>query len=187
MRVAKYDDIPWIPFPDLRGGPKGATVENRDTLYRTLLKGEPSSLGNFEAAVYSYKSPKAYPRHRHDFDQIRYTLAGVSPWAPGQITPVGSLAYFPAGTYYGPYERQPGLEIFFIQFQGAGCPIFVDYDSLTVAHDHLAKKGAFEAGVYTWIDEEGGATTWMGTRRPSNTYAATTKSSPPPVSPRRSR
>jgi hypothetical protein len=156
VRVSHYADSPLLPFPELRGSAEPRPDDKPFTFYKPVFKGKPGSQGNFEMAVYSYEARKVYPRHHHDFDQIRYTLAGVSPWAPGQAAPEGDVVYFPAGTYYGPYERDKGLEILFIQFQGAGCPTFVDYDSLQVAHDELAKKGTFEKGVYTWLDEQGG-------------------------------
>jgi hypothetical protein len=155
MRIAHYQDIPWRPFPELRGSPQAGSPRPQTTLYKPLHKGTPGQPGHFEMAVYTYHGPKHYPRHRHDFDQIRYTLAGSSPWCPEHATPVGSIHYVPAGTWYGPYDREPGLEILFVQFQGAGCGPFVDYDMLQEAATALAQKGTFENGVYSWTDEQG--------------------------------
>jgi len=162
MQIAKYDEIPWAVSPGTRGG-GSMTSDNiskgqEGFKYRQLFTGTPGEQGNFEMVVLrteSKENPKHYPRHRHAFDQVRLTLAGEADWTPGSVTPEGWVIYMGAGTNYGPYDRQAGHEQLHIQFQGAGCPPFVNYEELTAARDILAKKGSFEKGVYTWIDEQG--------------------------------
>jgi hypothetical protein len=163
MRVTKYAEQPWIRSIGSRTGgdaewdklPEDKKPGGR---MRQLFKGEAGQPGNFEMVV-SWSAPtemvRHYPRHRHDFDQLRLTLSGNPSWTPGNVTPEGCIVYMAAGTYYGPYDRQENEEQLHIQFAGANGAPFVDYDSLRVARDTLAKKGAFEKGLYTWVDENG--------------------------------
>jgi hypothetical protein len=154
MKVVRYADIEWTSHPDLRGG-SVATQQSPKTLYKPLFKGTPGEPNHFEMVVSTYTAPKFYPRHRHDIDQLRWTLRGVSPWAPGMETPESSLIYIPAGTFYGPYERPAGIELMAIQFEGANQAPFVDFDSLLVAQAELTRRGSFERGQYTWTDANG--------------------------------
>src|SRR5262245_37571678 len=41
------------------------------------------------------------PRHRHNFDQVRFTIAGSVKYGPIQ-TQAGDCIYFPEGVAYGP-------------------------------------------------------------------------------------
>jgi hypothetical protein len=43
------------------------------------------------------------PRHRHNFDQVRFTLEGRVKYGPIQTQP-GDCVYFPEGVFYGPTE-----------------------------------------------------------------------------------
>ena len=47
--------------------------------------------------------PEGYftPRHRHNFDQIRYTLTGVQSTGHGDLAP-GEIGYFPEGRLLRP-------------------------------------------------------------------------------------
>src|SRR4029078_7323475 len=58
------------------------------------------------------------PRHRHTFDQIRYTLTEIQSTAYGDLAP-GECGYFPEGAYYGP-QKQDGESLgFALPLQGA--------------------------------------------------------------------
>lgn len=163
MRVAKYAEAPWRRF----GNNRGTSTENPDDLpedqkpgvrYRSLFKGRPGVPGNFEMVVLytpSDDSGRHFPRHHHNFDQLRYTISGNPEWAPGHPCPPGSIVYTPAGTYYGPYDRHAGEEQLHVQFEGANGAPFVDYETLLAAQMTLAQKGTFEKGIYSWLDEKG--------------------------------
>src|SRR4030088_2898167 len=43
------------------------------------------------------------PRHRHNFDQIRYTLTGIQSTGLGDLA-AGECGYFPEGSHYGPQK-----------------------------------------------------------------------------------
>src|SRR6478752_7567414 len=50
------------------------------------------------------------PRHRHNFDQIRYVLKGRLPYSETDFLEEGWLGYFPESVHYGPQERAEGLQ-----------------------------------------------------------------------------
>jgi hypothetical protein len=45
------------------------------------------------------------PRHRHNFDQIRYVIAGQLPYTDTDVLEEGWVGYFPESVHYGPQER----------------------------------------------------------------------------------
>ena len=42
------------------------------------------------------------PRHKHNFDQIRYVVSGDPDFGHYQVASPGQSAFFPAGAAYGP-------------------------------------------------------------------------------------
>ncbi len=95
------------------------------------------------------------PRHRHNFDQIRYVLKGKYPASPHKIMDEGSVAYFPESVHYGPQDRPEGLEMMVIQFGGASGSGFLSTPRREAANEALKAKGEFNKGVYTWFDDKG--------------------------------
>lgn len=95
------------------------------------------------------------PRHRHNFDQIRYVLKGSYPVSPHKVMKEGTVAYFPESVHYGPQDRPEGLEMMVIQFGGASGEGFLSVARREAANEALKKKGEFKNGVFTWYDEKG--------------------------------
>jgi hypothetical protein len=95
------------------------------------------------------------PRHRHNFDQIRYVLKGTYPLMPGKVMTEGSVAYFPESVHYGPQDRPEGLEMMVLQFGGSSGAGFLSVARREAANDALKKKGEFTKGVFTYVDENG--------------------------------
>lgn len=119
MRVTRYAELDWSRRATAVsvGAPGGAANRARPaSQIKVLQRGEPGLPGFFEMVVSRYPEAKDYKRHRHIVDQIRYTLAGSSPWAPDRATEEGDLLYVPAHTYYGPYVRPAGVELMAVQF-----------------------------------------------------------------------
>ncbi len=50
------------------------------------------------------------PRHRHNFDQIRYTLSGVQSTGLGDLA-AGECGYFPEGSHYGPQQQKRPMRV----------------------------------------------------------------------------
>jgi hypothetical protein len=135
----------------------GDVGETRDGIQdsRLLLCGEDGTPDNFKLNVsYAVTDWKA-PRHRHNFDQIRYAIDGEFVYADGKVLPPGWVAYFPEGIHYGPQIRKQGLVLMLCQVGGASGNGFLSKMQRRNAHDELAKKGTFHKGVYTWYDESG--------------------------------
>jgi hypothetical protein len=90
------------------------------------------------------------PRHRHNFDQIRLTLAGETDYGYEQIAGPGDATFFPAGAYYGP-ERFEEAEIFLLQWS----PDWVTRDQSNAAYVTLSTTGEFKDGFYISTDDDG--------------------------------
>jgi quercetin dioxygenase-like cupin family protein len=101
--------------------------------------------------------PEGYftPRHRHNFDQIRYTLTGVQSTAYGDLAP-GECGYFPEGAYYGPQKQDGECATLVLQFQGASLLHFLSNEEMNETYQKMIAAGAkFENGVYTAIGPKG--------------------------------
>ena len=59
------------------------------------------------------------PRHRHNFDQIRYVIKGRLPYTETDFLEEGWVGYFPESVHYGPQERAEGLRTLVLQCGGA--------------------------------------------------------------------
>lgn len=152
MRLTRYSEIDWTPRTG--GRPAEGGDERPKTEIKLLHIGDPGKRGNFEMVVARYPAPKDYPEHRHTIDQIRYSLVGRSPWAPGRETPEGSLIYIPAGTRYGPYVRGAGIELMAVQFEGSS--------GTTFSGDESSQEGPFgEARFTTPIEMHPRSFSWI--------------------------
>ena len=70
--------------------------------FKRLMQGTPGSPDNFEFSIVRTAGDYFTPRHRHNFDQVRYCIEGAMNYAPGKDLKAGTAGYFPEGTYYGP-------------------------------------------------------------------------------------
>ncbi|KUZ34875.1 MULTISPECIES: hypothetical protein [Burkholderia cepacia complex] len=93
------------------------------------------------------------PRHRHNFDQIRYVIKGTFPYAKDKTLPEGWVGYFPESVYYGPQDRPEGLEMVVCQFGGASGNGYISVERREAANEVLKQKGEFKDGVFTYYDE----------------------------------
>jgi hypothetical protein len=95
------------------------------------------------------------PRHRHNFDQIRYVIKGQLPYGENLLLPEGSIAYFPESVPYGPQDRAEGLETMVLQFGGASGQGYLSVARRDEANAALNKKGSFQSGMFTYTDDSG--------------------------------
>jgi quercetin dioxygenase-like cupin family protein len=108
--VCALDDIQWQRLGRHRGpGLKMKSLEFRGDGRGSNLW---LSLSEMEDGWYS-------PRHMHNFDQIRYVLAGETGFTQWDLH-AGECAYFPAGVPYGPQEQHGSALLLTLQFPGAG-------------------------------------------------------------------
>lgn len=95
------------------------------------------------------------PRHKHNFDQIRYTLSGVQSTGLGDLA-AGECGYFPEGSYYGPQKQEGECGCLVLQFQGASGEHLLSNEEMNATYDKLIKAGGkFENGVYKGFKPDG--------------------------------
>jgi hypothetical protein len=122
---------------------------------RRLLTGKPGTPGNFSLQLGSV--PTYYsPRHRHNFDQVRFQLEGDFDFAADGVMKPGSIAYFPEGTHYGPQTCASHSLTLVLQFGGASGSGYIFAEQYEKAAAELAKSGTFAKGVYTRLKADGG-------------------------------
>jgi len=95
------------------------------------------------------------PRHRHNFDQIRYVIKGQLPYGENLLLPEGWIAYFPESVAYGPQDRAEGLETMVLQFGGASGNGYLSVARREAANAVLNRKGTFKKGMFTYTDHDG--------------------------------
>ena len=146
MRVIDINSVPLKEIPHIREGVFRS---------RKLLTGTECSPGNF--ALQLVTTPETYysPRHRHNFDQVRYQIEGDFDFAAdGKMKP-GTIAYFPEGTHYGPQSSKQKSLTLVLQFGGASGSGYLSSEQYARAAAELAKVGSFEKGVFTRTGEDG--------------------------------
>jgi hypothetical protein len=95
------------------------------------------------------------PRHRHNFDQVRYVIKGELPYGENLKLPEGWIAYFPESVHYGPQDRAEGLETMVLQLGGASGQGYLSVAGREKANAELNEIGTFKAGMFTWVDDKG--------------------------------
>ncbi len=123
--------------------------------FKRLLKGRPGSPGNFEFSLVRTAPGYYTPRHRHNFDQVRFCLAGAMNYSPGKDLEAGSVGYFPEGTFYGPQSETVESVTLLLQMGGAAGFGFMSYDQLNDGYQRLCDYGSFDRGVFTRSSPDG--------------------------------
>jgi hypothetical protein len=161
-QIAKYSELPnYRPARTRLGASEGtdSSIDPKKGAMKCLLSGETGKSGNFMlVATEGVVETGYHPRHAHSFDQIRYALKGdVQVLSHNRRIREGSVAYFPAGTYYGPYPGDHGGEMIAIQFEGSYKAKYYDLgsDEMREAVEALSRTGTLKDGVYSWVDDEG--------------------------------
>ena len=122
---------------------------------KLLLQGREGAPNNYRVALTTAETDWAAPRHRHNFDQIRFPVSGDWHFGEGRTLHEGWVGYFPEGVHYGPQLRTPGLKMLVVQFGGASGSGFIGRDRRRAGFDELSAKGSFENGAFTYVDGKG--------------------------------
>jgi mannose-6-phosphate isomerase-like protein (cupin superfamily) len=120
----------------------------------SLLHGEEGAVDNFDFSISLTTDDFFTPRHRHNFDQVRYIIEGEFSFDRGRVQETGQISYFGEGTYY----EQKGIgrtETVLLQCAGASGAGYMSFDQLYATARKLTDKGSFEDGVFTWHDANG--------------------------------
>lgn len=142
MRVAHAETTPLKPVCGLRGG----KIE-----FQTLLEGNENTPDNYHVLLANTDISFKSPRHRHNFEQIRYSLVEPTNIGKGRNLDIGDIGYFPECTYYGPQNQEEvgktSLNMV-IQFAGPSGSGFLSQRQFTEAFDKMQAFGRFEGGVF---------------------------------------
>ena len=146
MQVVSIERVPTVKLESPRAGV---------FFYQRPLEGEVGSPDNFSLELVRTESDFFSPRHRHNFDQIRFHLEGIFDFSrDGRMKP-GTLGFFPEGTPYGPQTSGgPSLSMV-LQFGGASRSGFMSKEQLDAGVRKLKTMGELNNGIFTWIDEKG--------------------------------
>ena len=118
--------------------------------FKTLLRGDDNSPGNYKLSFVRQSGELYVPRHKHNFDQLRMCLEG-EPQNYGKnkwINP-GEIVYFPEGTPYGPEDSQSHRLSITLQFGGASGNGYLGPEKISAAIGQMKAFGSFEKGVFT--------------------------------------
>jgi len=133
--------------------PERAIQHRGGTLHlRWLLEGEPGTLDNFSLSLGQNGGDFYSPRHRHNFEQIRFQLEGTLDFGrDGQMTP-GMVGYFPEGTPYGPQtqtaDQVPAPLTAVLQCGGASGCGYLSRAEVEAGRAALRAFGEFQDGVF---------------------------------------
>jgi hypothetical protein len=154
MRVVHSATLPWQPFSTHRAG----RIENK-----RLLAGDEGSPDNYEFSLVLTEGDYATPRHRHNFDQIRFMLEGRFGFGP-RAQEEGTVGYFCEGVHYEQNAIGRSVTLLF-QGGGASGSGFMSYRQLEAGQAALRQRGEFAGGVYSEVRPDGG-------KRNSDAYEA---------------
>jgi hypothetical protein len=149
MKIVHGDEIPFKRGLQYRGG----TFHSR-----TLMEGEPGTLGNFSLVLGRNEGDFFSPRHRHNFEQIRYAFEGTLDFAKTGKLAEGMVGYFPEAVAYGPQSQAEGQvsTALVLQFGGASGSGYLSRDEVKDGMEDLKKYGEFKDGVFHRRDAKDG-------------------------------
>ena len=103
----------------------------------------------------AYDKGYATPRHRHTFDQYRFSLSGQRMIKDG-FCEEGECGFYPEGVYYGPQMQEEPMVGLGLQFQGqTGIPYLTHVDLRNARKALEAEGGTFKDGIYTRVFPDG--------------------------------
>ncbi len=156
MRVSKAADV---------GDEKVGSMREGKLDQKHLLFGEDGSPNNYDLNMgYTGGGGWRTPRHRHNFDQIRYVLKGRLPYSESDFLEEGWVGYFPESVHYGPQERAEGLRTLVLQCGGASGAGYLSVAQREAVNAELEKIGKFEKGMFHYTDANGVAQTQDGSQ-----------------------
>lgn len=106
------------------------------------------------ASMTVYTRERLNPRHKHDFDQLRFYVRGGENYGK-QVFGPGDCVYFPEAVPYGPTFTAESSEEnvrLNMQFQGPSRGPFFYRTEVQAGEPALLKIGKFENGMFIWPD-----------------------------------
>jgi hypothetical protein len=137
----------------------GQVVKHRGGGRRSVHFGfyDPERKIALNAGMTVYNHERMNPRHKHDFDQVRYFLKGGENYGAHEVLRQGDAIYVPEGVSYGPTYTEEGCDEnirFTMQFPGVSGNRILYHDSPEYhdAQQRLAEIGKVEKGLFVWPD-----------------------------------
>src|SRR5260370_5533308 len=117
---------------------------------RIMVEGEPGALDNFQLSFGQMGGDFNSPRHRHNFEQIRYQLEGALDYGRDGKLVTGMIGYFPEAVYYGPQSQDPDIacKAIVLQFGGASGSGYLSQAEVQAGMRELREEGEFKDGVF---------------------------------------
>jgi hypothetical protein len=138
MRIVHADEVPYKK--------PGTKHREGDIEFRRVLQGEAGGVQNFEF-LFAKTGGRFYgPRHRHNFEQIRFGLSGKLGSNKADYIEPGQIGYYPENCHY--QIDSSDSEIVLLQFAGPSGWGYLSYDQLDAAYGELSKLGTFKDGVF---------------------------------------
>lgn len=142
MKIVSFDESNWK-----MDHPTG------DIAFQHLLRGKDGTPENF-MYILGRQERDFMPRHRHNFDQIRFPIRGTMSHGNGVVVGQGEVAYIPEGLPYGPQDDPlapygPGERLqLVLQFGGSSGIGFMSIEQRRQAYKDLEKVGRFEGPYF---------------------------------------
>ena len=138
------------------GSEKVGTMREGKLDQKHLLFGEDGSPNNYDLNMgVTGGGGWRTPRHRHNFDQIRYVIRAGCPTPRPTSLEQGWVGYFPESVHYGPQERSEGLRTMVLQCGGASGQGYLSVAQREATNAELNKTGEFKKGMYHYTDDNG--------------------------------
>lgn len=139
MKITQGDTLEWRRGLEYRGG----TFH-----FRNLMEGEEGSVDNFRLSIGKSSADFYSPRHRHNFEQIRFVLDGELLFGRDGTMKAGMVGYFPEGVHYGPQTQHHEAIGAVLQCGGASGSGYPSRTEVKAAMDALEASGKFEDGIF---------------------------------------
>jgi hypothetical protein len=141
MKIVQGDELQWTRGLEHRGGMFH---------FRNLMEGEPGTIDNFQLSMGRVGGDFYSPRHRHNFEQVRFQLEGEVDFARDGKLKTGMVGYFPEGMFYGPQSQDPaGTPLTIVlQMGGASGSGYLSRNETKAGMDALKTQGEFKDGVF---------------------------------------
>ena len=124
--------------------------------YYSLVHGRDHSLGNFYLQLSRTYSDFYSPRHRHNFEQVRFQIEGTVSFGRDGVMSPGTIGYFPEGVYYGPQTLEGESYTLVLQFGGPSLSGYMSETTFQAAMEQMKAHGTFGNGIYTEPKPGGG-------------------------------
>jgi hypothetical protein len=141
MKIVQGDRLTFVRGLEHRGGTFHSII---------MMEGEPGTIGNFQVSYGKIGGDFFSPRHRHNFEQIRYQVEGALDFARDGKLEEGMVGYFPEGVAYGPQSQSAGADVATIVLQcgGASGSGYLSQDEVRAGMAALRAEGEFKDGVF---------------------------------------